>query len=145
MKPKNKGCRGMMLNVRNIEKSRKKGGIRTHHLTKTQNLCDQIAKFIVSRDLEELKDLHCGMLAEKYDLTQPYLVRIFRECINIPLREFIKQIKLLRCALLMRENRYLTVKQIAEKCGFEDIEYFRKSFKKFYGITPAKFIKFRKK
>ena len=109
-------------------------------MTKPQKLCKEIVRLIVTSDNTQLKNLHSVKLAQDYDLTQPYLTRIFRECEGISLREFIKRVKLLRIALLMLENRNLKVWKIAEYFGFEDVEHFIRHFKKFFGgVTPGKF------
>jgi AraC-like DNA-binding protein len=111
-------------------------------MTKPQKLCKEIVRLIVTSDNTQLKDLHSGKLAQDYDLTQPYLTRIFRECEGISLREFIKRVKLLRIALLMLENRNLKVWKIAEYFGFDSVDSFTKNFKNFFnGITPGKFKK----
>ena len=36
---------------------------------------------------------------------------------------------------------YYSVTEVAEKCGFEDTNYFIRFFKKHTGITPGKFSK----
>jgi AraC-like DNA-binding protein len=41
----------------------------------------------------------------------------------------------------MLEKRDLTVKEIAEIFGFDSVDYFINSFKKFFGMTPGKFKK----
>ena len=41
----------------------------------------------------------------------------------------------------MLENTDLTVDQIANKTGYTNITFFYKTFKKFHGVTPAKYRK----
>ncbi|MCV9886626.1 helix-turn-helix domain-containing protein [Metabacillus halosaccharovorans] len=44
-------------------------------------------------------------------------------------------------ACTMLENTDLTVDQIANKTGYTNITFFYKTFKKFHGVTPAKYRK----
>ena len=55
------------------------------------------------------------------------------------LSESLKRLKLLRCAFFMLENRHITVKETSDLFGFESLNHFLISFKKFLGITPGKF------
>jgi AraC-like DNA-binding protein len=36
------------------------------------------------------------------------------------------------------QNDYLSIKEIADRCGFADVNYFIRAFKKHYGATPGK-------
>lgn len=36
------------------------------------------------------------------------------------------------------QNDYLSIKEIADRCGFADVNYFIRAFKKHYGTTPGK-------
>ncbi|MCG8579549.1 MAG: response regulator, partial [Bacteroidales bacterium] len=54
--------------------------------------------------------------------------------------EFIKTIKLKRAAQLLRETN-LTVSEIIEDVGYQDIKNFRKNFKQLYGQTPTDYRK----
>ena len=43
-------------------------------------------------------------------------------------------------AKLLKET-LLTISEIAERCGYEDIYYFSKSFKKHHSISPGRYRK----
>lgn len=73
---------GEMMNSRNMNKARNPGRIKRNNLTKAQNLCEQISKFIISIDLEELKELSCGLIAEKFGVSSPYLSRVFKDSVK---------------------------------------------------------------
>jgi AraC-like DNA-binding protein len=110
-------------------------------LNKAQIICHDITHFVISSTPDELREINCEMIARKYGISPGYLSRTFRATKGMSLREVIKRIKLLRCVLSMYENPDLPVEQIAEKSGFLDIEYFRKSFKSIFGTTPRRFMK----
>ena len=110
-------------------------------MTKQEKICEDIIMIILKCDRKILKDLNCSKLAKMYGLHRSYLSRIFKEYQGIYFREVIKRLKLLRCAFFMAEKRDLTVKEIAGIFGFNRVDYFIKSFKKIFGITPGKFIR----
>ena len=108
--------------------------------TKAQTLCREITRCVISSLPKELKHICCDRIAINFGISPAYLSRTFKATKGMSLREFIKRIKLLRCALAMYGNPDLTVEQIAGNHGFADIEYFRKSFKTLFGTTPQKFL-----
>jgi two-component system response regulator YesN len=110
-------------------------------MTKGKKICEEIIMIILKCDRKVLKDLNCSKLAKMYGLHRSSLSRIFKECRGIYLIESLKRLKLLRCALFMAENRDLTVKEIAGIFGFNSVDYFIKSFKKIFGMTPGEFIR----
>jgi signal transduction histidine kinase/ligand-binding sensor domain-containing protein/CheY-like chemotaxis protein len=52
--------------------------------------------------------------------------------------EFIKNIRLKRAYQMLKQNQY-RVSDVCYNVGFADPNYFSKSFKKLYGVSPAKF------
>ena len=88
-----------------------------------------------------LKELTVGRLASMYGINRSYLSKSFKKCRGITLGDFLKRIKLLRCALLMKEKRHLTVKQVSRKMGFNNMDYFIKLFSGFLGVRPEELKK----
>jgi two-component system response regulator YesN len=110
-------------------------------MTKKRKMCEEIIMQILECDRTILIELNCKTLSNIYGLNRSYLSRIFKEYQGIYLGESIKLIKLLRCAFFMAENRDLTVKEISDLFGYCRVDYFIKSFKKIFGMTPGKFIR----
>lgn len=52
--------------------------------------------------------------------------------------EFIRTIKLKRAGQLIKETK-ITISEIAFELGFNDLKYFRQSFKKLYNETPSQY------
>ncbi len=52
--------------------------------------------------------------------------------------EFIRTIRLKRAAQLMEQNQ-LTIAEITYQVGFNDLQYFRECFKKYFGVTPSEY------
>ncbi len=68
-------------------------------------------------------------------LNQTYLRRMFKEETGLTLTEYITKYRLERAQQMMRDPGS-TLAQIAEQTGYNDVSYFSRSFKKYYGVSP---------
>jgi len=66
------------------------------------------------------------------------LYRKLRALVDQSANEFIKSIRLKRAAQLLTQNE-LTIAEIAYRVGFNDPQYFSKSFKKMFDMTPTQY------
>ena len=64
------------------------------------------------------------------------LYRKFNALVNIPIAEYIKNVRLTKAAFLLTHDKF-NITEIAWDVGFNDSKYFSKEFKKFYGVTPS--------
>lgn len=79
-------------------------------------------------------------LADKVYMNRDYLGRIFRESTGVTISTMIQKVRIERtCCLLSTTDR--TVTDIAAACGFDDMKFFYKTFKKFMGILPGEYRK----
>lgn len=78
--------------------------------------------------------------AEQFHYSPRHLSRLVREQTGKTFSEWIHQYKL-QTACDYLKNSCLTIQQIAEITGYQDCGYFRKAFKKQYGITVTQFRK----
>lgn len=77
-------------------------------------------------------------LANMLSYTPNYCGRLFRQTTGITFNDYLNNLRVKHaCKLLL--NPDLSIKEIASQCGFNSLEYFYATFKKFYGITPAKY------
>lgn len=60
----------------------------------------------------------------------------FRETFGIPPKQYLVRRRLMRAKHLLWRTR-LPVKEIAQQCGFADMRFFCRSFKKSTGMTPG--------
>jgi AraC-like DNA-binding protein len=111
-------------------------------MNKPQKRCEEIVNYLIKSDHTVFKDLNIKKLASLFGVNRSFLSRTFKKYQGVPLNEFIKRLKLLKSALLMSEKSFLTVYEVAEKFGFNRSDYFIKSFKKIFGMTPGKFKDF---
>ena len=57
--------------------------------------------------------------------------------------DYIRLIRLQHAAQLLKQGEY-TITEIADKVGFSDAKYFREVFKKYYGVSPSKYVEAEK-
>ena len=79
-------------------------------------------------------------LATNLNLSRTHLHRKLKSITNQSATEFIRSIRLKQAIALMKEDKYI-VKEIGYAVGFNSHNYFTKSFKKQYGMSPSEFIK----
>ena len=75
--------------------------------------------------------LHCSTVT---------LTEHFKHEFGLTIMEYVTQ-KRMQMAVRLLENSDTSIREIAEACGFSDIEYFSKSFKKFHGMSPSEWRK----
>ena len=79
-------------------------------------------------------------MARVFSFTPNYCGRLFREMTGITFNDYLNNLRVKHaCKLLLTSN--LPIREIAFESGFNSLEYFYTTFKKFYGVTPAKYRK----
>jgi len=79
-----------------------------------------------------------GVLAEKLDLSSGYLSILFKKTFGIPFQDYLLQLRMERAKLLLLTT-HLKNYEIAEKIGFEDVNYFSLKFKKYFHVSPKQY------
>lgn len=85
-------------------------------------------------------DFSLTQLAAKYNMSPSYFSRKFKLCTGFGYKEYLITIRILEAGKLLL-NTDLSITEIAEKCGFDDSNYFGDSFKKVKGISPREYRK----
>ena len=76
-------------------------------------------------------------IAHEFHISRTKLTQDFRELFSMSVLQYITLARLSQAKLLLRCGE--TVLTAAEKCGFADSTHFIRVFRKYYGITPAKY------
>ena len=77
-------------------------------------------------------------LAAEFSLTPNYCGYLFKKIMGITYNDYLNNLRLKNaCKALLTSN--VSIKEIAANSGFNSLEYFYTTFKKFYGVTPAKY------
>ena len=96
---------------------------------------DQIAKYIETHYAEELT---LQLMSERFYLSREYISRRFKQRFSVNLSDYIQTIRLNRAKELLGETD-ARIYEIAVEVGYQDDKYFRKVFKKQFGMTPNEF------
>ncbi|MFB9995013.1 helix-turn-helix transcriptional regulator [Deinococcus oregonensis] len=82
--------------------------------------------------------LSASGLATELNCHPDYVGRVFRQTYHCTLTEAIHRRRLQQARLLLLESS-AAVDEIARRCGFEDVGYFRRLFKRHEGMSPRTF------
>ena len=83
-------------------------------------------------------DLKLKTIAEKLNVNSSYLSTMFHKEVGSTLTEYINKQRIERGIRLLQLTSK-TVQEIAAECGFQDVNYFIKLFKKKTGFTPNRY------
>lgn len=84
------------------------------------------------------EDISLQWLAEQVYLTQTYLSYLFSKEVGQTLVKYMTQFRMHKAEELLRSGNR-TVSEICELVGYRNDSYFIKTFKAYYGVSPAKF------
>lgn len=99
------------------------------------DLFDRIIEYISQNYSEglELKDY-----AERFHTSSSYIARMFRKYSGTSFSSYLNDLRI-RKAMELLGDQSLTIKEVAYKVGYNNLNYFYKVFKNFTGMTPSDF------
>lgn len=77
-------------------------------------------------------------LAEKQHLSKPYLSKYIKEKSGNTFGDIVKNVRMKKARTLLK-NTSMTVENIADNVGYQNVEHFNRTFKKKYDMTPIQF------
>jgi len=83
------------------------------------------------------RHLSIDELAELCSVSKYYFCRLFKEEMGVTAVEYITNHRISLAEALLREGKK-SMEEIAYLCGFEDISYFYRCYKKVKGVSPKK-------
>lgn len=84
------------------------------------------------------RKISLASVAEHVGLSSGYLCRIFKEETGVSINAYINNLRMTHAGeLLADKNSY--IKEVAISVGFEDQLYFKRLFKRYYGVTPSEY------
>ena len=78
-------------------------------------------------------------LANHVGYSRSHFYRLFCSCTGRSPHAYLLDLRI-RTALRMLQNGNISVKEVSNACGFPDVSYFCKVFRKYSGTTPASFL-----
>lgn len=94
-----------------------------------------MVKYIEEHLAEEIT---LAQIAGSAAVSKNECIRCFNHTIGCTPIQFLRQIRIQKAALLLETDNH-KISVIAFECGFKDMSYFNKTFKKFTGCTPSEF------
>ena len=89
-------------------------------------------------------DLDIETFSVKVGVSRMQLYRKIQALTDMTVKEFIRHIRLKRAAQLLQQNK-MNISEIAYEVGFKDLTYFRKCFKREFGMSATEYISQEKK
>ena len=104
------------------------------HMRRSDERMTEVLSYIQAN----YKTVTLEKLSETFYLSKPYLSKYIKESTNNTFGDIVKQIRMDKAKNLLKGSG-MTVENIAEQVGYENVEHFTRLFKKEYGITPVEF------
>lgn len=139
-------CINLLNNRRKLqERYRKQENSTTEQLTDNKldkDFIDQIIN-IVQTSLEAGNgDINVTLLCSELGLSRTKLFMKMKKITGESPHYFIQNIKLKTAARMLRENEEYNISDISFQLGFSSLNYFGKSFKEYFGMSPTSYRKF---
>ncbi|MFD0672700.1 helix-turn-helix domain-containing protein [Cohnella sp. GCM10027633] len=83
-------------------------------------------------------NLNLQSIALVLKMSPVYIGRVFKQTENVPLTEYINDVRLNR-SLDLLENKHYSINTVMEKVGYINQSYFFRLFKKKFGTTPKEY------
>ncbi len=84
-------------------------------------------------------ELDVAFLADRIFMSQATLYRKMKSLTGLSTNEYIRSIRMQEAERMLIEGKWQTT-EIARHVGFDNLAYFRKCFKKEFGMTPSEYV-----
>ncbi|NMM48488.1 hybrid sensor histidine kinase/response regulator transcription factor [Marinigracilibium pacificum] len=78
-------------------------------------------------------------ICKEMGISRMQLYRRLKNAISMSANELIRHMRMQRAAQLMKQNKF-SIAEITYQVGFTDLQYFRSTFKKQFGMNPSEFV-----
>ncbi|MGP8311509.1 helix-turn-helix transcriptional regulator [Enterocloster aldenensis] len=109
--------------------------VRNHSM---KNYSQIVQRCITYTDFHYAEPLTLAFFAEMCHVTKSYLSALFKKETGGNLTDYIHSIRI-RHSLLLLNSTTLPVHVVAAGCGYTDVNYFIKIFKRIHGISPKQY------
>lgn len=109
--------------------------VRKHTFT---NLSPTVRKAILYIDSDPARELSLSVIAKQLNLSAAYLSAIFKKEMGKTITDFINERRISHAKLLLKTTA-LQIQTVAAHCGFLDVHYFSRVFKKIVRKTPKSY------
>ena len=96
---------------------------------------EKVLKIRAYIDYHYMQDLRVADLAHTFGFERSYLYRIFKECFNIGVKNYITKVRMEHARQFLHVG--YGVAETARMVGYEDMFHFSRSFKNHFGVAPS--------
>lgn len=104
-----------------------------------KNTSEHLAKAIRFINAHYAEDINLDSLAQEVFVSTYYLSHLFRREMGVTFSDYLAKVRVEKAKALLMEC--VSVESTSERVGYNDSNYFIKIFKKYVGVTPAKYRK----
>lgn len=97
-----------------------------------------IQKILVTVDADLTSDLSLHTLAKEHAISPGYLSALFKKEVGKTLTDYVNERRMKHGAQLLTTTN-LQVQTIAQYCGMSDVNYFSKTFRRYYNHPPKEY------
>lgn len=110
-----------------------------HTITSPDELFLEHAISTIEQNLTN-PDFNTSIFIEQMNMSRTVIYTKLKALTGQNISTFIRTIRLKKASLLLMQTQ-MNISQIAYEVGFNDLKYFRDSFKEFFGMTPSEYKK----
>lgn len=85
------------------------------------------------------REYSIGHIASRLNMSEQTFRRRFVEATGKLPKSFISAIQMNRAVTLLRDNKAMTISEVARECGFDELSAFSHSFKRSFGCSPSEY------
>ncbi|MFC3746560.1 response regulator [Paenibacillus sp. GCM10012306] len=108
-----------------------------HRKNKNRLNLEEIKRFVDQNFTENIK---LEALAKSFFVSKEYLSKVFKQEFGLNLTDYMTKLRMERARHLLLHD-HLSIKSVAEMCGYEELGYFYRVFKKQFGVAPGEMRK----
>lgn len=101
--------------------------------------CLSLAAGFMDRNFSD-PNLSMEQVARHAHISSGYLRKIFKEKYSIPPKKYILNARLMKSKEMLAGGDFLSIVDVALKCGFTNVYHFDRAFKDFTGCSPSEYI-----
>ncbi|MCL1991451.1 MAG: PocR ligand-binding domain-containing protein [Spirochaetes bacterium] len=109
--------------------------------SRPKNLNVYVSKAIDYMITNTAKELTLKGVSDAVFISTFYLSRLFRHELNTTFSDYLCKIRIEKAKNILKNEKDPRIQEVAEKTGFNDPNYFAKSFKKVVGMSPRDYRK----
>lgn len=97
----------------------------------------QVIEYIADHYCE---DISSSSISEQFGYDESYFCRLFKSVVGVRPMEYIRILRLEKARRIMA-NEKISISKVAIECGFSDVNYFSRCFRRHYGTTAGEYRK----